>query len=485
MSDFKKTLNSSKKQQDFQLLKLIPDSLPDEIKQALKSSVENLTNQEADSEKFEEYVYKVNSDDIITSFIGLNRCRKLLSNPQIAAPTEQMIELFFQTRVIIKIFDIAKNTNIPLLKYEALWIICNIGIGTQKQIQTIVDNDGINILFQALESEYVEIIELGVWALANMAGENLIFRDMLLQQGVLKLFINLANKCRGNQSETNDWGTKNLTILKTLVWAFSNLAKRRKTQEKIFYKDLVYILCQIIVETEDEEILNDACWGLSYLSHEDSIMHIIIQEQITQKLVVLLQKENHSIVIPALRILGNILTGNEEQTNVVLNCGVLQVFQNLLQNKKRTLRQEVCWSLSNIAAGSSGQVKQIIRDDQLLNSIFLLLNNETSNVIEQISFIFSNCIFSAELEDIDYLVMQHGLIQKMSLLLDMNEKIVIGVTLEGIYKILKRFQNDPRLEQYKKLIVDSKIMDKAANQLKYSSKEISFKASKVFEIFNS
>ncbi|CAK86092.1 unnamed protein product (macronuclear) [Paramecium tetraurelia] len=489
MSDFERDLGPIQEQSDDQLLKLIPESLPDEIKQALKSCADNLSKQESESEKFEEYIYNVNSDDIVTQYSGLNRCRKLLSNAQIAVPTEQMIEMFLQKRVHVKIFDIAKNTNIPLVKYEALWIICNIVFGTQKQIQTILDNDGINILFSALESEHDEIIELGVWGLANIAGDNLKFRDMLLQNGVLQPFIHLAQIYKGRQN-----GNKNPNILKKLVWAFSNLVRGKSAPKKIvimilknqFCIDLLSILCQILVGTEDEEMLIDACWSLSYLSQDENLIHILIKERVTQKLILLMQTENQKLVIPALRTVGNILTGNEEQTDAVLKLGAIQIFEKLLHNKTKAIQKEVCWSLSNIAAGNSNQVKQIIRNDQLFNSVYLSFDNGTPEIIEQISFLLSNCVVNAELQDIDYLLMQHQYLQKMSSLLDMNQKVVINVTLEGIFELLNRVQyDDGRLEQYKKLIADSLIMKKVDKYLKHPAKEISKKARQVFEIFQS
>ncbi|CAD8198463.1 unnamed protein product [Paramecium octaurelia] len=473
MSDQERNASLIKEKNVQKIYNLIPDSLPDEMKEALRSSVDNFAKEDSDIEKIEDYVSKLDSDDINISYYGLNRCRKLLSNAKQSIPTESLIELILKTNVQIKVFDIAKNNSIPLLKYEALWIICNIGCGTQKQIQHILDNDGINILFLALESEYDEIIELGVWALANISGDNVQFRDMLLNQGIVEPLIKLAMRYITDSSD----------IFKTIVWAISNLARGKPTP-KIYQKELMSILSEIINSIEDEELLIDACWGLSYLSEQENQIDTLINFGILDKLALLLQSEKQSLVIPALRIIGNILTGNEEQTNHVLNTGVVSRFEILLKHKNKAIRREVCWSLSNIAAGTAAQVKQIIRNDSLLSSLFEELEKGIPEIKKEIAFILSNSVIYAELIDLDHLVMCHGLIQKLSSLLDMSDKTVIKVSLEGIYEFLKRFQNDEKYEIYKQMIEESNLIEKVEQKQSHPCNVIYENATKILDFLD-
>ncbi|CAD8089844.1 unnamed protein product [Paramecium primaurelia] len=469
MSDQERNVSFIKEKNVQKIYKLIPDSLPDEMKEALKNSVDNQAKENADLQKIEEYVFQINSDDINISYYGLNRCRKLLSNQTL--PTEQLIEQILQTNIHIKIFDIAKNHSISLLRYEALWIICNFGCGTKKQIQNILDNDGINILFLALESEFDEIIELGVWALANISGDNVQFRDMLLQKGIIEPLIKLANRYKTETSE----------IFKTIMWAISNLARGKPTT-KIYQKELIYILSDIINSIEDEELLIDACWGLSYLSEQESQINTLISYGVVDKLTLLLQSEKHLILIPALRIIGNILTGNETQTDHVLNTGVLSRFEILLQHKNKAIRREVCWSISNIAAGNAAQVKQIIRNESILKSLFKLLEQDTLEIKKEIAFFLSNSAIYADLDDLDYLVMSHQFIYKLSNLLELSDKTVIQVSLEGISEWIKRVKNDEKYQMYKKLILDSKLIEKVEQLQNHTSKVIFENAYKVYEI---
>jgi importin subunit alpha-1 len=58
------------------------------------------------------------------------------------------------------------------------------------------------------------------------------------------------------------------------------------------------------------------------------------------------------VLVPALRTVGNIVTGNDMQTQVIINCGVLScLLQLLTANHKKSIKKEACWTISNITAG--------------------------------------------------------------------------------------------------------------------------------------
>ena len=64
------------------------------------------------------------------------------------------------------------------------------------------------------------------------------------------------------------------------------------------------------------------------------------------------------MVSPALRTLGNIVTGKDTETQAVLNAGVLPMLKMLiLHAPKEAIRKEACWTVSNITAGTPEQVR--------------------------------------------------------------------------------------------------------------------------------
>lgn len=63
---------------------------------------------------------------------------------------------------------------------------------------------------------------------------------------------------------------------------------------------------------------------------------------------------------PALRSVGNIVTGTDMQTQCVLNAGALQMFPSLLCHEKANIQKEAAWTLSNITAGKDTQIQEVI-----------------------------------------------------------------------------------------------------------------------------
>jgi hypothetical protein len=58
------------------------------------------------------------------------------------------------------------------------------------------------------------------------------------------------------------------------------------------------------------------------------------------------------IFIPALKIIGNFSLSTPAHISTLIKEGVFDLAIMLLQSSRRSIRMEICWTLSNIAAGS-------------------------------------------------------------------------------------------------------------------------------------
>ena len=54
------------------------------------------------------------------------------------------------------------------------------------------------------------------------------------------------------------------------------------------------------------------------------------------------------------------MTGTDEQTQAVLNAGILGLFPTLLRHPKNNIQKEAAWTLSNITAGKDCQIQDVI-----------------------------------------------------------------------------------------------------------------------------
>merc|ERR1712127_890836 len=98
----------------------------------------------------------------------------------------------------------------------------------------------------------------------------------------------------------------------------------------------------------DTEVLTDAAWALSYLSDDtdsdNQRIEAIVQAGILPRLISLLKHPSTKVQTPALRAVGNVVTGTDSQTEACLRENCLGGLLSLLSSSKRTIRKEACWT---------------------------------------------------------------------------------------------------------------------------------------------
>lgn len=77
---------------------------------------------------------------------------------------------------------------------------------------------------------------------------------------------------------------------------------------------------------------------------------------------------------PALRSIGNIVSGSDQQTQMAIDAGVLSALPKLMRHPKPSVQKEAAWAVSNIAAGPRQQIQQLITCGLLPHLVDLLRN---------------------------------------------------------------------------------------------------------------
>ncbi|RVW59799.1 Importin subunit alpha-1a [Vitis vinifera] len=103
-----------------------------------------------------------------------------------------------------------------------------------------------------------------------------------------------------------------------------------------------------LIHSNDEDVLTDACWALSYLSDgTNDKVQAVIEAGVCPRLVELLLYSSPSVLIPALRMVGNIVTGDDMQIQCIINHQALLCLLNpLTNNHNKSIKKEACWTIS-------------------------------------------------------------------------------------------------------------------------------------------
>jgi importin subunit alpha-6/7 len=276
------------------------------------------------------------------------------------------------------------------------------------------------------------------------------------------------------------------SMVRNATWTLSNFCRGKPAPDfertRIALPTLKHLIMQSDGETDDE-ILTDACWALSYLSDgPNERIQAVNHANICRRLVELLQCGKDAVLVPALRTVGNIVTGTDEQTQAVINCNALQVqlsesfspamscdprhfligqhelhpirpdllslygclclgehsnyprqlrlqaLYGILSNAqrhKKSIIKEACWTISNITAGTKEQINAVI-ESGCIDPIVHLLKHGELEIKREAAWAISNATSGGELGQIQQLV-QYGCIPPLCDLLRVMDQRVVQV----------------------------------------------------------
>jgi hypothetical protein len=405
-------------------------------------------------------VQMINTEDQGHQLAAVTEFRKLLSiekNP----PIQDVID----TGVVPRLVQMLANVQNESLQFEAAWTLTNVASGTTKHTEHIIQHGAIQSFIALLGSPNADVREQAVWALGNIAGDSAHFRDYVIQSGgvpgMLSVFSHSAK----------------ISMLRNATWALSNLC-RGKPQPAFEHIQPVLPTLAKLVAMDDPEIITDACWALSYISDDsgpaNAKIQAVVDANICHRLVQLLNHHNASVQIPALRSVGNIVTGDDSQTEAILACNPLPFLVGLLSHKKKNVRKEACWTISNITAGNEAQI-QLVLDANLIPPLVVLLREAEFDIQKEAAWAISNATSGGSSKQNRFLVDQ-GALPALCNLFSCTDPKVVMVALEAIDNILKVGKADAAkgnsINQFCEFVEECGGLDALENLQRHDNEEI-------------
>ncbi|KAL2490428.1 Importin subunit alpha-1 [Abeliophyllum distichum] len=408
------------------------------------------------------------TDDSIRQLEATTQFRKLLSIER-SPPIQEVI----QAGVVPRFVEFLAREDVPQLQLGPSQILPS---GTSEHTKVVIDHGAVPTFVKLLGSASDDVREQAVWALGNVAGDSPKCRDLVLGHGALAPLLAQLNE-----------RTK-LSMLRNATWTLSNFC-RGKPQPAFEQTRPALPILQQLIHSSDEEVLTDACWALSYLSDgTNDKIQTVIDSGVCPRLVELLLHPSPSVLIPALRTVGNIVTGDDIQTQYIISYNALHCLLNLLTGShKKSIKKEACWTISNITAGNKEQIQAVIEANIIGPLVHLLLNAEF-DVKKEAAWALSNATSGGTHEQIKYLVSQQCIKPLCDLLVCPDPRIVT-VCLEGLENILKVGEAEKNLGHtgdinlFAQMIDDAEGLEKIENLQSHDNNEIYEKAVKILETY--
>jgi hypothetical protein len=182
---------------------------------------------------------------------------------------------------------------------------------------------------------------------------------------------------------------------------------------------------------------------LSYLSDGDeSQIQALLQTPILPVMLSYFTRfpNNRQLWIPTIRVIGNISSGNDAQTEMLISSGFLDYALTLLNNKSTNIQKDTCWALSNVCAGSSDQIDAVIRkepDGGLLSALIQIADKAKWEIRKEAAWSLANIVTNGTDKHQKYFVHLGGFSPLVNLLIGTEDSTMLLVALDSLQKLLE------------------------------------------------
>jgi importin subunit alpha-1 len=320
----------------------------------------------------------------------------------------------------------------PKLQFEAAWALSNIAAGNSEQTAVVLQANVVALAVRLLYSTNNDLAEQVAWMLGNLAGDNSAARDLVTAAGAMDALV-----ARVDDPSLSAKAVANMT------WTMSNLCRGKPHPRLEAVKVAIPPLAGLCVH-KDEEVSTDALWALSYIADfgEDALDALLAFDPPLVPRFAAALHGTPSQLTPALRALGNLVTGNSRHTRAVTELGFLNSMPFLLAHHKRGVQKEGLWTLSNILADDPKYIAQVLAVPGLWQHVLTHLEGSANDLVKEAAWCVSNAITTSADDQMLRDVIRGGGLDGSALTLHamlrklqgsgIHDARVLGVLLEGI-----------------------------------------------------
>jgi hypothetical protein len=332
------------------------------------------------------------------------------------------------------------SANHPQLQYESMIIANSVAACSVKYTQVLVSEGLLQGLVIALSSTNDDIKDEALVALARTSTQCPMAVDTLADLGLIAALLRVANTVR------------RMTV-RHVCWVLASVARGR-CLEQILHAGVALLLRELST-AEEAETLVDCCYILGQLSSPGiARVQVLIDIQAVPRLAALADSEIYGVQLAALRALGNISTGNDQQADVLMQPAVLGTIIAKICSTRKQIRKEAVWILSNLCAGPLEHIHEILAQG-VLPLVMKLIAPDDLEVSREACWLVTNVVLNGTPEHVQVLLDTPVVFNLCQLLEEAETQLLVAV-LTALKALLQdaraRFQTDSGINPVKELI---------------------------------
>ncbi|VDO12489.1 unnamed protein product [Brugia timori] len=207
------------------------------------------------------------------------------------------------------------RVNFANIQRDAAWALTNCACSPHEMCYKIIQYGGLEALVECAAETDGETRDQVFWALGNIALDCPTCQELVQNSAALPLMINVLVSPMFIRSK---W-------IRNLVWALSQIIRGGIRTLHIAFVRAALTGLRPMLYLEKSKIKMDAIWTIAYIADDNvgggQIDAVLQTPALLERLIELLAEK--PTMRAALRALGNLVVGNDAQTQAVLNAGLL------------------------------------------------------------------------------------------------------------------------------------------------------------------
>ena len=318
------------------------------------------------------------------------------------------------------------------LQLGTLKVISNLFLWEPVNLRLFKDTPLFSILLDFLESRSEEIINESLTVIHNYLYE---FRVQCVECNILtnKLSVILSNSTNNQNTLWVSW------ILKLL------------SQEKLDMKSAapIFKMETKLVRSANLDVFVPALEALAELTQK---FPGFIQETLSFATLILkhLEDPRINVALPAIKIIGSLINGDDNQTQTIINLGLIEKLVRCLKHHNATMRKECVFCIGNLIVGPDAQAEAILNSPGL--NIARLLRDTNAGVVSEAIYLVSNIISIGSKTMTLKLITQDVDLGMFYILKFAEEDSIVSRTLVWLNKLLVWFKSNMPREDWSQLL---------------------------------